>query len=88
MVQISLAGQTCGKVEETSRSWWQCGTANQAVKHLVLFIATCIYLRVDTGQVHLQYTIQIIQMKPFKGLTKIQILHCFYFVAVLPFTKS
>ena len=48
MVQIYLAGQTCGKVEETSRSWWQCGTANEAVKHLVLFIATCIYLRVDT----------------------------------------
>ena len=47
MVQIYLAGQTCGKIEEISRSWWQCATANEAVKHLVLFIVTCIYSRVD-----------------------------------------
>ena len=48
----------------------------------------CIMYLFKGGQVHLQYMIQIIQMKPFKGLTKIQILHCFYFVAVPLFTKS
>ena len=67
MVQIYLAGQTCGKIEEISRSWWQCATANEAVKHLV----NCDMYLFKGGQVHLQYMIQIVKFPGFGFQTSV-----------------
>ena len=50
MVQIYLAGQTCGKIEETSRSWWQWSC--EAVKWSCLLHHVSIQGWTGTSSIH------------------------------------